>query len=89
MAELARSAADGGATALGVAGGDGSLAAVATVAVDADVPFLPVPFGTRNHFARDAGFEVDDRTAGELFDADTVERCELDAEEHLFLCRAA
>jgi SAM-dependent methyltransferase len=37
---------------------------------------------------RQAGFEVDDRTAAELFDPDTVERCELDAGEHLFLCRA-
>jgi diacylglycerol kinase family enzyme len=24
------------------------------------VPFVPVPFGTRNHFSRDAGFDVDD-----------------------------
>jgi diacylglycerol kinase family enzyme len=62
-AELARSAAADGATALGVAGGDGSLAAVATVAVEQDVPFLPVPFGTRNHFARDTGFDVDDPLA--------------------------
>ena len=62
-AELARTAAREGATALGVAGGDGSLAAVASVAVEADVPFLPVPFGTRNHFARDAGFDVDDPIA--------------------------
>jgi SAM-dependent methyltransferase len=37
---------------------------------------------------REAGFEVEDRTAAELFDEATVERCELDREEHLFLCRA-
>jgi SAM-dependent methyltransferase len=36
----------------------------------------------------EAGFEVEDRTAAELFDAATVERCELDPDEHLFLCRA-
>lgn len=36
----------------------------------------------------DAGFEVEDRTAGELFDRETVERCELDPDEHLFLCRS-
>jgi SAM-dependent methyltransferase len=35
----------------------------------------------------DAGFDVEDRTAAELFDAATVERCELDPAEHLFLCR--
>jgi SAM-dependent methyltransferase len=37
---------------------------------------------------REAGFEVDDRTAAELFARDTVERSELDPDEHLFLCRA-
>src|SRR5204862_230029 len=43
------------AEALGIAGGDGSLAAVAEVARDRDVPFVCIPFGTRNHFARDLG----------------------------------
>jgi len=56
-AELARQAE---ANALGVAGGDGSLAAVAEVALDRDVPFVCVPFGTRNHFARDLGLDRDD-----------------------------
>jgi diacylglycerol kinase family enzyme len=45
---------------LGIAGGDGSLAAVAEVALDRRVPFVCVPFGTRNHFARDAGLDRDD-----------------------------
>ena len=58
-AELASSA-DGP---LGVAGGDGSLAAVAEVAVERDVPFVVVPFGTRNHFARDLGLDRDDPVA--------------------------
>ena len=35
----------------------------------------------------EAGFEVDDRTAAERFDEATVERYDLDPEEHLFLCR--
>jgi diacylglycerol kinase family enzyme len=48
---------------LGVAGGDGSLAAVAEVAVERDVPFVLVPFGTRNHFARDLGLDRDDPLA--------------------------
>jgi diacylglycerol kinase family enzyme len=43
----------GGAEALGIAGGDGSLAPVAQVAIDRELPFVCVPFGTRNHFARD------------------------------------
>jgi diacylglycerol kinase family enzyme len=51
------------ATALGVAGGDGSLGAVAAVALARDLPFVCVPFGTRNHFARDAGLDPDDPIA--------------------------
>jgi diacylglycerol kinase family enzyme len=42
---------------LGMAGGDGSLAAVAEVALEQDVPFVCVPYGTRNHFARDLGLD--------------------------------
>jgi diacylglycerol kinase family enzyme len=59
-AEVARTA---NADAIGVAGGDGSLAAVAAVAIERDVPFACVPFGTRNHFARDLGLDRDDPIA--------------------------
>jgi diacylglycerol kinase family enzyme len=45
---------------LGMAGGDGSLGVVAGVAIERDLPFLCVPWGTRNHFAGDVGFETDD-----------------------------
>jgi diacylglycerol kinase family enzyme len=55
--ELARGA---NATALGVAGGDGSLAPIAEIAIERDLPFVCVPFGTRNHFARDLGLDRDD-----------------------------
>src|ERR687886_611735 len=57
-AELARAAKD--ASALGVAGGDGSLAAVAAVALERNLPFVCIPFGTYNHFAWDAGIDRDD-----------------------------
>src|SRR5213080_266065 len=53
-AEVARTAE---ADALGIAGGDGSLAAVADVALERGLPFVCVPFGTRNHFARDLGLD--------------------------------
>ena len=49
--------------ALGIAGGDGSLAGVADVAIERDLPFVCVPFGTRNHFARDLGLDRDDPLA--------------------------
>ena len=45
---------------IGMAGGDGSLAAVAAVAIEHDLPFVCVPFGTRNHFARDLGLDRED-----------------------------
>jgi diacylglycerol kinase family enzyme len=57
LQELARSA---DAEALAVAGGDGSLAPVAAVAIERDLPFAVIPFGTRNHFARDLGLDRND-----------------------------
>jgi diacylglycerol kinase family enzyme len=48
---------------LGMAGGDGSVAAVAAVAVERGSPFVCVPFGTRNHFARDLGLDRSDPVA--------------------------
>ena len=57
LAELARTAQ---ADALAMAGGDGSLAVVAGVALERNLPFACIPFGTRNHFARDVGLDRDD-----------------------------
>jgi diacylglycerol kinase family enzyme len=57
LPEIARRA---NADVLGMAGGDGSLAAVAGVAIERDLPFVCIPFGTRNHFARDIGLDRDD-----------------------------
>lgn len=52
-----------GAGVIGVAGGDGSLAAVAQAAIAPGATFVCVPFGTRNHFARDVGLDRDDPLA--------------------------
>jgi diacylglycerol kinase family enzyme len=49
-----------GADALGVAGGDGSLAVVAAAALGHELPFVCVPAGTRNHFALDLGVDRND-----------------------------
>lgn len=57
VAALAREAE---ADALGMAGGDGSLGAVAQVAIERGLPFFCIPFGTHNHFARDLGLDRDD-----------------------------
>jgi diacylglycerol kinase family enzyme len=60
VAAIARERVESGAAALGMAGGDGSLGAVAGEALEHDLPFVCVPFGTRNHFARDLGLDCDD-----------------------------
>src|SRR6476659_2506881 len=60
LAALAGEAAAAGADALGMAGGDGSLAVVAAVAAAHGIPFVCVPAGTRNHFALDVGVDRHD-----------------------------
>ena len=57
---LAREAVADGADALGVAGGDGSMAVVAAAAATHGLPFVCVPGGTRNHFALDLGLDPPD-----------------------------
>jgi diacylglycerol kinase family enzyme len=60
LTTLATAAVRAGADALGMAGGDGSQAAVAAVAAEHDLPYVCVPAGTRNHFALDLGIVRDD-----------------------------
>ena len=60
LRQLAEDAVVRGADLLGMAGGDGSQALVATVASRHGVPFVVVPAGTRNHFALDLGLDRDD-----------------------------
>jgi len=57
LTELAERAVRDGADVIGMAGGDGSQALVATVAVRHGVAFVCVPSGTRNHFALDLGLD--------------------------------
>ncbi|WP_043649777.1 bifunctional phosphatase PAP2/diacylglycerol kinase family protein [Nocardia thailandica] len=63
------------AAAVGAAGGDGTIAAAAAVAVRHGLPLVVVPAGTLNHFARDLGVydlrEVADATGtGEAVEVD-------------------
>jgi diacylglycerol kinase family enzyme len=60
LLELAEQAVAGGADVLGMAGGDGSQALVATIAHKHDVGFVCVPAGTRNHLAMDLGLDRND-----------------------------
>ncbi len=72
--DLPAGAREGRAVVLGMAGGDGSLAAVADVAIEQDVPFVVVPWGTRNHFARDVGLDRNDPLAALAAFDDGLER---------------
>ena len=58
--ELAQGAIAQGADVIGMAGGDGSQALVASVAMHHDVAFVCVPAGTRNHLAADLGLDRSD-----------------------------
>ncbi|MFD4432398.1 phosphatase PAP2 family protein [Nocardia sp. NPDC058497] len=76
-AELLQEALDPSIVAVGAAGGDGTIAAAAAVALRNDLPLVVVPAGTLNHFARDLGVydlrEVADATgAGEAVEVDVA-----------------
>ena len=60
LEQLARDAVARGADCLAMAGGDGSQALVASIAIEHDLPFVCVSAGTRNHFALDLGIDRED-----------------------------
>jgi undecaprenyl-diphosphatase len=70
LGEAARS---GRARALGVAGGDGSVAAAAAVALEFGLPLAVVPAGTLNHFARDLGVATPPEAAAAVVQGDAVQ----------------
>ncbi|MEU4253348.1 diacylglycerol kinase family protein [Amycolatopsis sp. NPDC026612] len=74
LRDLAERAVADGADVLGMAGGDGSQAVVADVARRHDLPFVCVPAGTRNHFARDLGLDHDDPASALAAFGEAVER---------------
>ena len=63
-----------GADALGMAGGDGSVAVVAAAAQAHGLPFVCIPAGTRNHFALDVGVDRHDLVGALDAFTDAVER---------------
>jgi diacylglycerol kinase family enzyme len=74
LLQLAEDAVGRGADAIGMAGGDGSQALVASVAARHDIPYVCVPAGTRNHFALDLGLDRSDVTGALDAFADGIER---------------
>ena len=74
LRELAEDAVRRGADVLGMAGGDGSQALVASVAARAGLDYVCVPAGTRNHFALDLGLDRADVVGALDAYADAVNR---------------
>jgi diacylglycerol kinase family enzyme len=74
LAELARDAIARGADCLGMAGGDGSQALVASIAHEHNIPFVCIAAGTRNHFAQDLGLDKEDPRKGMVAFREGVER---------------
>ncbi len=72
--ELAENAIARGAEVIGMAGGDGSQALVATVAARRNIAHVCIPAGTRNHFALDLGLDRDDVVGALDAFTDGVER---------------
>lgn len=74
LLELAENAVARGAEVIGMAGGDGSQALVATVAARLSVAHVCIPAGTRNHFALDLGLDRDDVVGAIDAFGDAIER---------------
>jgi diacylglycerol kinase family enzyme len=91
LGELAERACSCGADVIGMAGGDGSQALLASVAMEHDVAHVCVPAGTRNHFALDLGLDRNDVVGALDAFTDGVEhRIDLaSVNEHVFINNAS
>lgn len=58
LAALAKAAIERAPAFVAMAGGDGSIRCVASLLAGSDLPLVPVPTGTRNHFSRELGIET-------------------------------
>lgn len=74
LENLVSAAIESEADVLGMAGGDGSLAVVASAAAAYGLPFVCIPAGTRNHFALDLGVDRHDVVGALDAFTDAVER---------------
>ena len=74
LLQLAEDLITSGADVIGMAGGDGSQALVASVAARHQVPHVVVPAGTRNHFALDLGLDRDDVVGALIAFTEPMER---------------
>lgn len=66
LADAIRSAVSGGAGFVGMAGGDGSIRCAAGLVAGTDTTLLPIPAGTKNHFAKAVGLPTFEDAAAAL-----------------------
>jgi diacylglycerol kinase family enzyme len=90
LTEAAGEAAAGGAEAVVMAGGDGTMSAGATALAGGDCPMGVLPLGTLNHFARDLGIPQDLDGALQVVAAGFVRRVDVgEANGRVFLNNAS
>lgn len=86
LAEAARAAVRAGADVVVAAGGDGTVNAVASALTGSPARLAVLPFGTRNHFARDLGMPLDPATAVAAIVSGSERRIDVgEVNGHLFL----
>jgi diacylglycerol kinase family enzyme len=77
--DLIKSAIDSGADVITAAGGDGTISSTVNSILEKEIPFGIIPYGTLNHFAKDAGIplEIEDAVeviaSGKIVDTDVAE----------------
>jgi diacylglycerol kinase family enzyme len=77
LSERLEAAVERGVDFVAVAGGDGTVRCAAEALAGTDVPLLPIPAGTRNHFARELGIEDLDAAGRVAAGAAAVRRVDL------------
>ncbi|HEY7509628.1 MAG TPA: diacylglycerol kinase family protein [Vicinamibacteria bacterium] len=77
LAAAVRAAVDGGAAAVVIGGGDGTLNTAVEALVGGPVPLGVLPLGTRNHFARDLGLDGDLDAAARVIAAGHVRQVDV------------
>lgn len=82
LERLVTRAVSDGCPVVGVAGGDGTIRCAASVLAGSGVALLPIPAGTRNHFARELGIDTLERAteAWEGSDTRQVDLAEVNGE---------
>lgn len=66
LTDAVKAAADGGAPFVGMAGGDGSIRCAAGIVAGTATALLPIPAGTKNHFAKAVGLPTYEDAAAAL-----------------------